>query len=175
MGGKVFTSGPLALYTPRLCRKVYEQMQEHCFAVLKPMFPLVKSPVEAPEKVTFGDIDILISLQASSFTKDEIKQPDKAAIWAAVKKELRAVRTHQETKLIMNIAIPWPTLNPNSMARQLAMEAAVGESGGKAAVGGAGAVTAGDKAEEETKLRPRAIQVDITLCATDEELEWNCL
>lgn len=175
MGGKVFSSGRLALYTPRMCRAVYEQVQEYCFTVLKPLFPLVKSPVEAPEKTTFGDIDILVSLQGSLFTEDEMNQPDKTAIWTKIKKDMSAIRTHQETRLIMNIAIPWPTLDPESMARQLAVEAAVGESGGKAAGGGDEAVNAGNEAGEKAEPRQRAIQVDVTLCATDEELVWNKL
>lgn len=163
----MFSSGPNALFTPRMARGAYEHIQKSCFALLKPFFPCTKSPIEAPEKTTFGDIDILVSLQGSSFTDEEIKNPQKAAIWTVIEKQLNAVRSYQETKLIKNFAIPWPTdLTKSVMARQLAVEAVVGY---KAAAGG-------DKAADgKAELDFRCVQVDVHICATDQELEWCCL
>lgn len=172
MGGKAFSSGLRALFTPRLAREVYEHAQQQCFAALKPLFPLVKSPVEAPEKTTFGDIDVLACLEGSSFTADEIGDPKKAAVWEAVAKELRPARTFQESTLVKNFALPWPALTGEMMARQLAVEAAVGD---EAVRCGDKAVASGGEAEKEAEQKPRYIQVDIHLCATNRELEWSYL
>lgn len=194
MGGKVFTSGPKALFTPRLARDVYNHARAHCVAALRPLFPLLRSPIEAPGKTSFGDIDILASLEGSSLsstnatsadtttagkttTTTTSKDPDTVAVWAAVASALRAVRTHQENPLVMNVAMPWPPgVGGLIMARQRALEEAAAEAAGssargEAACGGDKAVTVGGEAEP----RARFVQVDIHLCATKKELEWKYL
>ncbi|KAF3764880.1 hypothetical protein M406DRAFT_239722, partial [Cryphonectria parasitica EP155] len=84
MGGKAFSSGPRALYTPRMIPEVYETVLVACLAALRPLFPAVKSLVEAPEKTSHGDIDILVCLEDSSCS-------DKTAIWAQVEAALKAL------------------------------------------------------------------------------------
>lgn len=185
MGGKVFSSGPKALFTPRLARDVYNHTRAHCFAALRPLFPLLRSPIDAPGKTSFGDVDILASLEGSPLTQASVdadatskttpKDLDTVAVWASVASALRAVRTHQETPLVMNVAIPWPPgVAGLMMARQRALEeaAAAGSSAsGEAACGGDKAVTAGSEAEPKARF----VQVDIHLCATNKELEWKYL
>lgn len=189
MGGKVFSSGPKALFTPRLARDVYNYTRAHCFAALRPLFPLLRSPIDAPGKTSFGDVDILASLEGSPLIeanadadttgKTTPKDLDTVAVWSAVASALRAVRTHQETPLVMNVAIPWPPgVAGLMMARQRALEeaaaaaeAAGSSASGEAACGGDKAVATGGEAEP----RPRFVQVDIHLCATNKELEWKYL
>lgn len=173
MGGKVFSSGLRALYTPRLTREVYQRAQQQCFAALRPLFPLIQCPIEAPEKTTFGDIDVLACLEGSAFAADEISDPDKTAVWAAVERALRAVRTYQENRLVKNFALPWPAVPAQAMARQLAVETAAG--GDKAVGGSDEAVALGGEAEKEAGQKPRYIQVDVQLYATKQELDWAYL
>lgn len=178
MGGKVFSSGQRALFTPRITREVYQYTRHQCFAALKPLFPLVKCPIEPPEKATFGDVDILACLEGSSFAADEISDPEKTAVWAAVEKQLQVVRTYQRTSLVKYFAIPWPTmLTTQMLARQLASEAAPAPAGGDKAVGCLDKAVAsiGDLAKLEAARKLRYIQVDIQLCATQKELEWSNL
>lgn len=163
----MFSSGSKPLFTPRMAREAYEHIQKSCFDLLNPFFPCIKSPVEAPEKATFGDIDILVSLQDSLFPDEQIRDPQKAGIWEVIEKQLNAIRSYQETPHIKNIAIPWPkTLTESVMSRQLAVEAVAGYKAGPS-----GDKAGNGKAEPEL----RYVQVDVHICATDQELEWLCL
>lgn len=79
MGGKAFATGSEALYTPRMHPEVYKVVLTDCVDVLMAMFPLTKSPIEAPEKTVFGDIDIITSLEGSVFTQEEIRDPRRSS------------------------------------------------------------------------------------------------
>lgn len=177
MGGKAFSTGSDALYTPRMDPQVYETILANCFNALKALFPVIKAPIEAPEKTTFGDIDIAVSLVGSAFTKEDVEDPQKIAVWAAIEKELKAVKVFQEGKLVTSksVAIPWPNgIDEDVLARQVAMEIMVGhkaeaergEASSKAMMPGLG-----HKAESKNRF----IQVDIQLCTTNQELEWRVL
>lgn len=158
MGGKVFSTGINALYTPRMAPSVYNLTKAQCFAALKPFFSRVASPVEGPEKTSFGDIDILVSLEDSTFSTEQKSVPEKTAIWDAVEKALNAEQSYHTGKIITskNIAIPWPTgLTDQNKADQWAVEEKAGED------------SVGHKA--------RYIQTDIRLCADTKELEWRLL
>ncbi|KAL5352484.1 hypothetical protein ACLOAV_002432 [Pseudogymnoascus australis] len=56
MGGNVFTT----LSTPRMPPSVYFPIRDRCHAILSAYYTHVCTPLEAPEKETFGDIDILV-------------------------------------------------------------------------------------------------------------------
>ncbi|KAH8592400.1 hypothetical protein B0O99DRAFT_629588 [Bisporella sp. PMI_857] len=61
MGGSAFASLPTPLHTPRMPLNVYEQITKDTQAVLQNhAYRHVGSPIEAPEKETFGDVDILV-------------------------------------------------------------------------------------------------------------------
>lgn len=61
MGGKAFASGPDALLTPRMPQPIYRSLLNQHLALLANLFDHVASPIEAPEKDSFGDIDIIVS------------------------------------------------------------------------------------------------------------------
>ncbi|KAL8836898.1 MAG: hypothetical protein Q9176_006028 [Flavoplaca citrina] len=61
MGGKAFSHGPEPLSTPRMPPTVYRHLLDHFLVKLAAFFERVASPIEAPEKVTFGDVDLLVA------------------------------------------------------------------------------------------------------------------
>jgi hypothetical protein len=66
MGGKAFTSGPTPLDTPRMPPELYHSLRDHCLCLLFPLYEEVATPIEAPSKTSYGDIDILVSRPKSS-------------------------------------------------------------------------------------------------------------
>lgn len=175
MGGKAFSTGAHALHTPRMDPKIYAFVLADCFNALKPLFPAIKSPIEAPEKATFGDIDILVSLEDSAFTQDDIDDPQKTVIWTAIEKALKAVQIFQEGKLVSSksIAVPWPIgTSEDAMASQLDAELKAGH---KAESERDEASSKAVENSHEAEARDRFVQVDIQLCSTNEELEWRVL
>lgn len=175
MGGKAFSTGSDALYTPRMVPKVYEITLANCFDALTDLFPVVKTPIEAPEKATFGDIDLLISLEGSPFTSEDINDHQKADIWKAIERKLKAVQVFEEGKLAISksMAIPWPiSLSKDVMVDQLAAES-IAEHKAESGWG-----KANNKAVEtihEAETKSRYIQVDIQLCSSDQKLKWRVL
>lgn len=176
MGGKAFSAGANALYTPRMDRKVYEIVLAQCFDALKAFFPVIKSPIETPEKTTFGDVDIFVSLEGSNLTLEEINDPTKTAIWTVIEKQLRAAHVSQEGSLacFKSIAIPWPVGSAEDVmaARQLAAESMAGH---KAESERGEASTKAVEPGLKATPKRRFIQVDIQLCSTKKELEWRVL
>ena len=61
MGGKAFTHLEPPLSTPRLPPHVYWPLREELVSLVAKYYKHVSSPLEAPEKESFGDIDILTS------------------------------------------------------------------------------------------------------------------
>ncbi|KAJ4394284.1 hypothetical protein N0V93_003501 [Gnomoniopsis smithogilvyi] len=153
--------------------EVYEIVLADCCKAITPLFPIVKAPIEAPEKMTFGDIDILVSLEGSSFTQDDVNDPQKIAVWIAIEKALKAVNVFQEGKLVSSksIAIPWPIdLSEDVMAGQVAVESAAGrKADSKRGEASSKAVGLSHEAEPTNRF----IQVDIQLCSTNQELRWR--
>lgn len=219
MGGSVFTKGVNRLYVPRLAKPVYRLVRSQLSATLSPLFPRVTKPIDGPEKSDHGDIDLLLSLEDSTFNEEQKKDPHKTDIWAAVEKALAPTRTHQESITVVNsriFALPWPKeVTGDEMIPQLALEArqlaeeraaakeraiARAEARAKAEVDAMVDVEAEVKAAERSKssstpgpLTPdsveenavqpdpealkiaRHVQVDIRLCDTTQELEWQKL
>jgi len=61
MGGNAFNRHDPPLPTPRMPPDIYKQILEQTLATLRQHYENVGSPVEAPGKPTFGDIDIMVS------------------------------------------------------------------------------------------------------------------
>lgn len=61
MGGKAFASGPDALSTPRMPPILYHALLDRFLALSSNFFERVTTSVEAPEKTSFGDVDIIVS------------------------------------------------------------------------------------------------------------------
>lgn len=61
MGGLAFSSGSDPLYTPRMPEAVYDAIRRRCHEVLTKYFEHVATPIEAPGKKDFGDVDFLVA------------------------------------------------------------------------------------------------------------------
>ena len=61
MGGLAFSSGSDPLYTPRMPQAVYDAIRCRCHEVLTKYFEHVATPIEAPGKKDYGDVDFLVA------------------------------------------------------------------------------------------------------------------
>jgi hypothetical protein len=61
MGGLAFASGPNPLSTPRMPLAVYEAVRSRCHKILKQYYTHVATPIEAPAKKDYGDVDFLVA------------------------------------------------------------------------------------------------------------------
>ena len=98
MGGKAFTSGPSPLSTPRLPKELYLHLRDHYHHLLRDLYRRVASPIEAPEKSSYGDIDILVA--------EPLKElPTREALSA----HLQAVRSFvNHSSHTTSFAVPYP-------------------------------------------------------------------
>lgn len=180
MGGKVFTSGNSPLYTPRMALAVYEHVKRQSISALRNLFHRVESPIEAPEKASFGDVDILVSLEGSNFSRGSFTAP---SAWAPIQKALRGVRSDYDARAgthrnrvvdAMSIAIPWPTdLSPDACAAQTLVEAGWPHADVAGDAHNEGAGRAGET--DGGGCKERYVQVDVHLCGSDQELDWRLL
>lgn len=174
MGGKVFSSGPDALHTPRMSLSVYNQVKAQCTKTLKDLgFSLVATPIEAPEKDSFGDVDFLACLEGTNFPPSA--QLD-ASTWVLIEKSLGAARSYSEGRIgpdkqriidSKNFAIPWPA--------GLGSAKGCGTAESRKDHHALARSPIGQKAEPKAESGPRFIQVDVRLCDTRQELEWRVL
>ncbi|KAH6655141.1 hypothetical protein BKA67DRAFT_657098 [Truncatella angustata] len=62
MGGIAFSlKDPRGLNTPRMPPNVYRQVRDHCHSALRKRFMAVASPIEAPAKKDYGDVDVFVA------------------------------------------------------------------------------------------------------------------
>lgn len=103
MGGNAFTSGVTPLRTPRMPPEVYYSLRDHYLSLLSTLYAQVATPVEAPSKTSYGDIDILVSRPASPSINTE-----------SLAKTLAAERTLATSgSATSSFALPYPQL-PNN-------------------------------------------------------------
>ncbi|KAL1838387.1 hypothetical protein VTJ49DRAFT_2699 [Mycothermus thermophilus] len=112
MGGSAFSSFPDPPYTPRMPPEVYRRVASACGAALRDLFVCVATPIEAPAKRDYGDIDILVALEKRVLfprsQKDSTpRQPHEllSAIQSILGAEYAII--HPEG-CSANLAIPWP-------------------------------------------------------------------
>lgn len=104
MGGKVFSTGPDALHTPRMPKAVYLSEKARCLSLLRSHFDAVDSPIDGPAKDDFGDIDFLLcGPKDPSLSRDEIVESLKNLLAAT-----RVVVSENGADLAAHLAVPWP-------------------------------------------------------------------
>ncbi|MCJ1438924.1 hypothetical protein MMC27_008314 [Xylographa pallens] len=74
MGGKAFAHPPHSLSTPRIPHAIYVLLRDKYICLLSTFYRNVASPIEAPEKTSHGDIDILVSEAHLTTTIQSISQ-----------------------------------------------------------------------------------------------------
>ncbi|KAF3011743.1 hypothetical protein E8E14_010775 [Neopestalotiopsis sp. 37M] len=72
MGGTAFSHiDPLNLYTPRMPPHVYQRVRDDCRAALRKRFLAVATPIQAPEKKDYGDVDIFVAWDTKHSSSDD--------------------------------------------------------------------------------------------------------
>ncbi len=69
MGGSAFLTGNF----PRLSPALYHSFKDRHTAVLKTLYTLVATPIEAPEKVDHGDVDFIVWKESDLPSHDTVK------------------------------------------------------------------------------------------------------
>ncbi|KAF6804774.1 hypothetical protein CMUS01_14773 [Colletotrichum musicola] len=109
MGGLAFSKGVHALFTPRMPINIYRIANDHCSAALRELFVHVATPIDAPGKTDYGDIDIFVSTErAGAFGRVPVFSTPSEA-YVAVQKALGATQAKSDNvKAGAHYAIPWP-------------------------------------------------------------------
>ena len=104
MGGRAFTTnGPSSLSTPRMPPDIYFLLRDHYLQLLSSFYTQIATPIEAPKKASYGDIDIIVSLPKSTSTSAEF-----------LVKVLGAVRMITiPGSPLTSFALPYPNLQNN--------------------------------------------------------------
>lgn len=105
MGGKAFTSGPAPLFTPRMPPELYHSLRDYYISLLSTYYTQCATPIEAPCKTSYGDIDVLVS------------QPKHISITTTtLAKALNAVRSSSSTpgSPTASFAVPYPGLDQDT-------------------------------------------------------------
>lgn len=101
MGGKAFSAGVAPLLTPLMPPALYRSIRDHLLVEVAGFFGKVASPIEAPEKASFGDIDLIVTEpKTTPFSIEPLARA------------LNAKRTIS-SKPLYNLAIPYPDLEDN--------------------------------------------------------------
>jgi len=116
MGGKVFSA---TLSTPRMPPDIYDLVFATTHSILQKHFSRVESPIEAPGKDSYGDIDILVfgplqsSLDSRATPVLEVTE-NLAKLLGATKWVKNSAGT--------NFAIPWPSLPEKDDERYIQLD-----------------------------------------------------
>lgn len=113
MGGHAFSSLLPPLYTPRMPQVIYEKVRDETHHVLRQYYDAVATPIEAPAKTDYGDIDILVAgpkpLQYDFLSTDDGQPVHHLAT------TLRAKAWVQEKgNATVHFAIHWPSSTDGS-------------------------------------------------------------
>lgn len=96
MGGKAFSHGSNQLSTPRMPAAVYTSLRDQYLTRLATLYGKVTSPIEAPEKDTYGDIDILVAAPKFDVSVKVLEELLNATASIAI------------SKCVRSFAVPYP-------------------------------------------------------------------
>ncbi|TGJ85839.1 hypothetical protein E0Z10_g2912 [Xylaria hypoxylon] len=171
MGGLAFASGLNPVFTPRMPPNVYRAVRDRCQEKLRELFVAVATPIEAPAKTSFGDIDLLVA-----WNRQEVFPPRKPATFnhhspespkEAISRVLGAIRCKSDNPHTMTMAIPWPEDFPfHDTEPKLTVIPELRNTEFEAKQN----IDADEKATNDPK--PTGIQVDIHVCETLDHLQW---
>jgi len=177
MGGNAFAEDNFN--TPRMPAEVYYPVRDKLHQVLESHFDLVATPIEAPGKTDFGDIDILVEGRKYDVDSDEVTMEDVYILAHIIGAKATKKQAGSST---INLAVLWTddldTIFPESSGphpRRWMMPAAtmnVGQQESVVDLVGDGLTkiqispTAGDR---ETKY----IQIDVCICPSPHSWSWH--
>ena len=153
MGGGAFAE----LHCPRMPLPVYQAARQRALEAISTIYSRAECPIEAPGKVDYGDIDILVDTSSrSAGIEGDLTTLLTAALGAVQHKTTRNNPT-------TNFAIPWPAelQNLESFSAQDTSESS------KAKPSSSGASLAA------SKLPPKFIQLDLHSCPRPPDYTWT--
>lgn len=111
MGGRAFINHNPPLPTPRMPLEIYNEVLNSTLALLREHYTHAASPIPAPSKSDYGDVDFLVCSPLSDIC-DLSTNATNTVAWN-LSKLFSAVAFHVETgNPTVNLAIPWPQ-SPN--------------------------------------------------------------
>jgi hypothetical protein len=111
MGGSAFSLRTPALKTPRMPSEIYTHVLHRTLTLLQNHYKYCASPIEAPGKTTFGDVDILVASALSApynpFLKNNgmFMKPVAEKLKTLLGAEALITTAGNPT---INFAVPWP-------------------------------------------------------------------
>ncbi|RDW94387.1 hypothetical protein BP5796_00150 [Coleophoma crateriformis] len=143
MGGQAFALRSQPLFTPRMPLQIYAQILKSTLNALQQHFRHVASPIEAPGKATFGDVDILVA-EPLNPDLDTTQRPT-TEVAEALARILGAVdRIWQKGNPTINLALPWPSCEVSE-----------------------------NENPDVTELAKKYIQVDVHMCPSTTSFTWT--
>ncbi|KAL8743093.1 MAG: hypothetical protein Q9190_004518 [Brigantiaea leucoxantha] len=100
MGGKVFSTATHPLSTPRMPPEIYRRLCDYYLNRLLAFFLRVATPLESPQKDSYGDIDILVSSPLPNYSRE------------ALAKTLGATQASSNGSVV-SYAVPYPNFKNN--------------------------------------------------------------
>ncbi|KAM7211438.1 hypothetical protein V8F06_013169 [Rhypophila decipiens] len=145
MGGSAFAA--YGLRTPRMPPNVYKHVKKCCLDKLSELYVITASPIEAPEKEDFGDVDVLVAVERPPAGTRVNENPPSHGSGQNTHNQLLTIgqKLQASHSIILsppvsaNFAIPWP---------------------------------AGLEGNAEQQHAERFIQVDVRICRTEQQLKW---
>lgn len=111
MGGQAFLTHSPPLPTPRMPHEVYTHVLFHTQTLLKEHYTHVSTPLEAPGKTTYGDVDIvLFGPKTLPYSPDASLTPRKELSLTLAKLLDASASIAQHGSGLMSFAIPWPSI-----------------------------------------------------------------
>lgn len=179
MGGSAFTDpkNPAAsLPTPRMPLHVYLHVRDRALRILRAGFyAQAESPVEAPGKADYGDVDILV---ASPYDQANVDTVSVATALGAVQ--------FKENIPTTNFALPWPNVEelnneflPASTTSSAGEDVKTIKSSELEAVASKSTATIitpnahYDHTNLDVADSPHYIQLDLHVCSTPENFHWE--
>ncbi|KAK2032000.1 hypothetical protein LX32DRAFT_237204 [Colletotrichum zoysiae] len=181
MGGCAFAD--YGLDTPRMPPEIYEHVKANCTAALRELYVCVASPIEGPEKKDFGDIDIVVTWEKAALRPGSKTKPALAVLDQRF--DVESKESEDEEHLGTDDEEGQERSPAHSIMSAEEARRAIGTVLGAehtmfSKVGGHYAIpwpapecpVVTDKPEtgEEPK---RYIQVDVTICDSLQQLQWN--
>ena len=97
MGGNAFANEDPALPTPRMPEPIYSDAQQKYISILLKYYSHVGSPIEAPQKADYGDIDVLVTGSHSN-----VDMTDEMLC------QILGARKFKRNSATICFAVPWP-------------------------------------------------------------------
>ncbi|KAL3427861.1 hypothetical protein PVAG01_01370 [Phlyctema vagabunda] len=174
MGGSAFHF----LRTPRMPPALYIQVRDSTYALLLQHFKYVATPIEAPGKLSFGDIDVTVAEPCDSPQRESVvgaETGEELSQW--LKGVLHANHVlHDKGSSIWNLAIPWPVdfeLPTPSEAEGEREGAREEEDDAEVTRDEKERQIEDDRKEEEDPSREKHIQIDVHICPSPALFHWS--